>query len=322
MQWENTTNETVLQSGARRDLAELAARLRRERRPSAREGAVRPPEAARLPRPVRRRRRAAAGGAAARARELRQRPQPGGGADQQGDDRDPAEVRRQAAGEPRGARGQAADRTRLEGRAGPRRGRALLRPVDARRGREAHRPPLPEGRGHGRDGEGAAGPEALRRQEAHRDRLALGAHGEEPEPGLRAGGRAARLDLHALHQGGQGGLRRAGDRGRRLPLHGEGGEAEGCGRGEERAPSLSRGANFQCLMSGTPIACDYIKAEGKAGRMGARLMAIVAEGDRGRVYLAPTPEHEAAARAGEAGVEAGRRDAREPARLLDADSTA
>jgi putative DNA methylase len=58
---------------------------------------------------------------------------------------------------------------------------------------------------------------------------------------------------------------------------------------------LSRGANFQCLMSGTPIAGDYIKAEGKAGRMGARLMAIVAEGDRGRVYLAPTPEHEEAA---------------------------
>jgi putative DNA methylase len=58
---------------------------------------------------------------------------------------------------------------------------------------------------------------------------------------------------------------------------------------------LSRGANFECLMSGTPIAGDYIKAEGRAGRMGARLMAIVAEGDRGRVYLAPTAEHEAAA---------------------------
>jgi putative DNA methylase len=58
---------------------------------------------------------------------------------------------------------------------------------------------------------------------------------------------------------------------------------------------LGRGANFQCVMSGTPIAGDYIKAEGKAGRMGARLMAIVAEGDRGRVYLGPTPEHEAAA---------------------------
>ncbi len=58
---------------------------------------------------------------------------------------------------------------------------------------------------------------------------------------------------------------------------------------------LSRGANFQCLMSGTPIAGDYIKAEGKAGRMGARLMAVVAEGDRRRVYLAPTLEHEAVA---------------------------
>jgi putative DNA methylase len=59
---------------------------------------------------------------------------------------------------------------------------------------------------------------------------------------------------------------------------------------------LARGANFRCLMSGTPIADDYVKAEGKAGRMGARLMAIVAEGTRGRVYLAPTPEHEAIAR--------------------------
>ncbi|HPW54497.1 MAG TPA: DUF1156 domain-containing protein [Thermoanaerobaculaceae bacterium] len=59
---------------------------------------------------------------------------------------------------------------------------------------------------------------------------------------------------------------------------------------------LARGANFRCLMSETPIAGDYIKAEGRAGRMGARLMAIVAEGDRGRVYLAPTSEHEAVAR--------------------------
>ncbi|EQD29854.1 protein containing DUF1156, partial [mine drainage metagenome] len=58
---------------------------------------------------------------------------------------------------------------------------------------------------------------------------------------------------------------------------------------------LARGANFQCLMSSTPIAGDYIKAEGRARRMGARLMAIVAEGDRGRVYLAPTPAHEATA---------------------------
>jgi putative DNA methylase len=57
---------------------------------------------------------------------------------------------------------------------------------------------------------------------------------------------------------------------------------------------LGRG-NFQCLMSNTPISGDYIKAEGKAGRMGARLMMIVAEGDRGRVYFAPTPDMEAVA---------------------------
>ena len=54
-------------------------------------------------------------------------------------------------------------------------------------------------------------------------------------------------------------------------------------------------ANFTCLMSGAPVSGDYIKDEGTAGRMGARLMAIVAEGARGRVYLAPTTEHEAAA---------------------------
>ena len=59
---------------------------------------------------------------------------------------------------------------------------------------------------------------------------------------------------------------------------------------------LSRGANFQCVMSGTPMTGDYIKAEGQAKRMGARLMSIVAEGDRGRVYLAPISDHERSAR--------------------------
>jgi putative DNA methylase len=64
---------------------------------------------------------------------------------------------------------------------------------------------------------------------------------------------------------------------------------------------LARGANFKCLMSGMPIASEYIYGEANAGRMGARLMAIVAEGARGRFYLAPTAEHEAAAGKAEPG---------------------
>ncbi len=62
---------------------------------------------------------------------------------------------------------------------------------------------------------------------------------------------------------------------------------------------LSRGANFRCLMSGAPITSEFIYAEANAGRMSARMMAIVAEGDRGRVYLPPTPEMEAIARQAE-----------------------
>jgi putative DNA methylase len=59
---------------------------------------------------------------------------------------------------------------------------------------------------------------------------------------------------------------------------------------------LARGANFRCLMSGTPIEGDYIKAEAMAGRMHSRLLAIVAEGTSGRTYLSPTMEQEAIAR--------------------------
>jgi len=62
--------------------------------------------------------------------------------------------------------------------------------------------------------------------------------------------------------------------------------------GASSGTKLARGANFKCLMSGTPIASEHIYSEAMAGRMGARLMAIIAEGDGGKVYLAPTPRHE------------------------------
>ena len=58
---------------------------------------------------------------------------------------------------------------------------------------------------------------------------------------------------------------------------------------------LSQG-NFRCLISNVPIRYEYIDDEANAKRMGERLMAIVAEGDRGRVYLPPTEEMEIIAR--------------------------
>ena len=60
--------------------------------------------------------------------------------------------------------------------------------------------------------------------------------------------------------------------------------------------SAGKRSAFRCLLSGVPIPYDYIRAEGRAGRMGARLMAIVAEGPKGRVYLPPVPEHKEIAR--------------------------
>lgn len=46
-----------------------------------------------------------------------------------------------------------------------------------------------------------------------------------------------------------------------------------------------RGAT--CVHCGAPIDLKYVKEESKAGRMGAQLMAVVAEGNRSRVYIAP-----------------------------------
>lgn len=48
------------------------------------------------------------------------------------------------------------------------------------------------------------------------------------------------------------------------------------------------GGNFRCILSGVPIPYEYIDDEANAGRMGERLMVIIAEGTRGRVYLPPT----------------------------------
>ena len=59
--------------------------------------------------------------------------------------------------------------------------------------------------------------------------------------------------------------------------------------------SFGKQKGFRCLMSQTPMAYEYIREEAIANRMGQKLMAIVVEGTRGRVYLSPTGEQEALA---------------------------
>ena len=63
----------------------------------------------------------------------------------------------------------------------------------------------------------------------------------------------------------------------------------------ENGTKLARGANFRCLLSNIAMEGDYIKAEGCAGRLGQKLMAVVVEGPRGRIYLAPTQKMETTA---------------------------
>jgi putative DNA methylase len=59
-----------------------------------------------------------------------------------------------------------------------------------------------------------------------------------------------------------------------------------------KAGTKATRGNFRCLISGAAISSEYIRSEGMAGRIGSRMMAIVADGGRGRIYLAPTQEME------------------------------
>jgi putative DNA methylase len=48
----------------------------------------------------------------------------------------------------------------------------------------------------------------------------------------------------------------------------------------------------RCVVSDAAMPFSYIRDQGAKGKMGQRLLAIVAEGARGRVYIAPTREQE------------------------------
>ena len=63
--------------------------------------------------------------------------------------------------------------------------------------------------------------------------------------------------------------------------------------GEDDGTVARRGA--VSVADGTPIDLKYVRAEAQAGRLGAQLIAVVAEGGRGRLYLDGSPEHAAIA---------------------------
>ena len=142
--WENTTNEAVL-TRAREEIRRSWRRTCQRHADDA--GAANLFDPDRLPAfhdPF------AGGGyssgsAAPRTGGPRQRFEPGGGLDQQGDDRDSAKVCGSRAGEPAGAGGRLAARADLEGGARAGGGRALLWRVDARGGGAAHRAFVSEG---------------------------------------------------------------------------------------------------------------------------------------------------------------------------------
>ena len=51
-------------------------------------------------------------------------------------------------------------------------------------------------------------------------------------------------------------------------------------------------AQFRCILSGDPITDEHLKSEGRAGKLGACPVAVVADGQRSRVYLPAEPLEE------------------------------
>ncbi|MEG3070485.1 MAG: hypothetical protein RQM92_06260 [Candidatus Syntrophopropionicum ammoniitolerans] len=63
------------------------------------------------------------------------------------------------------------------------------------------------------------------------------------------------------------------------------------GKNAPESPKKARGAKFRCIKCRETTSPEYIKEEAMEGRMGAALMAIVAEGSNRRLYISPNEEH-------------------------------
>jgi len=59
--------------------------------------------------------------------------------------------------------------------------------------------------------------------------------------------------------------------------------------------TIGRSGGGKCVLTNAPMPFTYIREKGKTEGLGVRLMAIVAEGQRGRAYLSPVSQHEATA---------------------------
>lgn len=66
------------------------------------------------------------------------------------------------------------------------------------------------------------------------------------------------------------------------------------GKGTPQEGTVTR-RGARCIVCNSSVPLDYIRDEGKQGRLGARLMAIVAQAKNSRAYLTATPEHESRA---------------------------
>lgn len=64
---------------------------------------------------------------------------------------------------------------------------------------------------------------------------------------------------------------------------------------EYESYKTGRGATFKCPCCGQVTSDEYVKQEGKEGCINSQLMAVVAEGKRGRIYCSPSEEHTFAA---------------------------
>jgi putative DNA methylase len=72
------------------------------------------------------------------------------------------------------------------------------------------------------------------------------------------------------------------------------------GHGVVSAPTAAQDGTIgrtgaTCIACGSAVALDHVRLEGRAGRLGSRLMVVVAEGNRQRVYLPATADQVAAA---------------------------